>query len=364
MQYNISYREKDGGWQFIISYKNNDGKWKQKSKQGFEKSRKGKLEAKEAAEKAIDELKNKLEIKYDLPEEYNEITFSKFMDKYIKHESLYKEKNTIIAYNTMSGNFNYLDNMEMDEIKSLDIQYCVDELIKKGLENSTIKIYLMRLKTVFNAAKKKYKIIMENPIENIDMPTTKNKNEKTALTKKELNDLINKIVNKKYRIISLLAGKCGLRVGEILGLEWNKIDEKKCIIRVTQQWKKLKDGKQGIGELKSKNSKREVPIPSKVMKELLKYKSEFPTNFDGRIFSNRCIETLCNNLKTTYKKTGYEISIHELRHTYATLLIANGVDFKTAAKLLGHDIEQTMKTYSHVTSDMIDSASKIINGIF
>ena len=48
-------------------------------------------------------------------------------------------------------------------------------------------------------------------------------------------------------------------------------------------------------------------------------------------------------------------------HTYATNLIANGLDFKTAAKLLGHDIEQTMKTYSHVTDDMMNEAKKIIN---
>ena len=75
-------------------------------------------------------------------------------------------------------------------------------------------------------------------------------------------------------------------------------------------------------------------------------------------------EILTNNLKNTYKNLGYDISIHELRHTYATMLISNGVDFKTAAQLLGHDIEQTMKTYSHVTNDMISAASKIINNIF
>mgnify|MGYP002410257252 CR=1 FL=1 len=57
-------------------------------------------------------------------------------------------------------------------------------------------------------------------------------------------------------------------------------------------------------------------------------------------------------------------SIHGLRHTYATLLIANGVDFKTAAKLLGHTVEMTMKVYSDVTDDMIEKTTDTINMIF
>ncbi|WP_420868597.1 tyrosine-type recombinase/integrase [Clostridium saccharoperbutylacetonicum] len=43
------------------------------------------------------------------------------------------------------------------------------------------------------------------------------------------------------------------------------------------------------------------------------------------------------------------ITIHELRHTYITLLVSNGLDFKTIAKIAGHDVKQTLITYSHVT---------------
>lgn len=62
-----------------------------------------------------------------------------------------------------------------------------------------------------------------------------------------------------------------------------------------------------------------------------------------------------------YVKLGLDISVHELRHTYATNLIANGVDFKTAAKFLGHSVEMTMAIYSHVTDDMIKRATDIID---
>ena len=63
-------------------------------------------------------------------------------------------------------------------------------------------------------------------------------------------------------------------------------------------------------------------------------------------------------------KRKFNTCIHELRHTYATTLVSNGMDFKTAARILGHDIEQTMKTYSHVTDNMLKKASDLINKIF
>ena len=56
MEYNITSRQKDKGWQYIISYKDKNGKWRQKSKQGFELSREGKRKGKEWAMNTLKEL--------------------------------------------------------------------------------------------------------------------------------------------------------------------------------------------------------------------------------------------------------------------------------------------------------------------
>lgn len=69
-------------------------------------------------------------------------------------------------------------------------------------------------------------------------------------------------------------------------------------------------------------------------------------------------------LNKKFKKLGFNITIHELRHTYATKLTANGIDFKTVAQILEHTVEQTMKTYSHVTNDMFNRASTILTNVF
>ncbi|WP_414632530.1 tyrosine-type recombinase/integrase [Clostridium sp. UBA4548] len=57
------------------------------------------------------------------------------------------------------------------------------------------------------------------------------------------------------------------------------------------------------------------------------------------------------------------MTVHELRHTYARRLISSGIDLQTAAKLLCHTVEQTMKTYSHVNDDMMVSATSIKENI-
>lgn len=161
-----------------------------------------------------------------------------------------------------------------------------------------------------------------------------------------------------------LAGMCGLRFGEILGLKWNKIDFANNTIKIDLQWKNLSNNTVGFGELKSQNSYRTVPLPPYVRKTLLEWKSLNPIDISNRVI----IYNSCNGLHTLLsnyiRKLGYDLSLHELRHTYATNLIAKGIDFKTVAKLMGHDIEETMKIYSHVTDDMMDNATNLINSMF
>lgn len=358
LEYNVTYRKKDKGIQAVISYKV-DGKWKQKSKQGF----KSQKQAKPVVTKIVKELEKKLEEQAELIPDAEGMTFKEFSKTFMAHAKIYKEGNTLIKYNTAINRFSLLDDIELLKIQNIDIQNCVDILVKDKLKVSTLKTYLGSLHFMFNYAKKKH-LILENPVIDIELPEEKTKNEKHALTRFELDDLLSKIKNEKYKIISMLAGKCGLRIGEICGLYRSDIDEKNRAIRVDHQWKRLKTGKYGLGDVKRKNSIRIVPVPDSIFNELVAYKNKTPIYMSGRLFPNTEASTLSKNLKRTYKKIGYDISVHELRHTYATLLIGNGTDFKTAASFLGHDAVQTIKTYSHVTSDMIKKATDIINENF
>ncbi len=362
MQYNITYRKKDNSWQYIISYKDSTGKWRQKSKQGFELSRKGKELCKIEAENKIEELKKMHEC-IDIPE-LRDITFEKYTKLFIEHQKLYKEPNTIEHYKLTFNIFNDLNDLRMIDIKNFNVQKSIDDLIKKGYSQISIKGFLSSLRYTFNYAIKKDRIIIENPVRDIDYKIEKEKKTKRALTQNELIDLLNKIKNKKLRLISMVAAKCGLRISEILGLTWSDIDMKNFILSVNKQWKKNKDGKYSFGILKSKNSKRQVPIPPNLMSELKAYKSDQKViELNDRIFNYGSREQISSALCKTYREIGYEISVHELRHTYGTTLIANCLDFKTVAKLMGNDVKQVLDTYSHVNDDMMNSAKNLINKI-
>ncbi|HZK57050.1 MAG TPA: Arm DNA-binding domain-containing protein, partial [Clostridia bacterium] len=155
MNYNITYRQKDGGWQYIISFKEN-GKWKQRSKQGF----RTKALAKRAADQRLEKLKE--DFKIELTEGYDEITFRQFTKMFLSSVGLHRAYNTVENYETAFNRFDSLDDMVMEKIRFAHIQDCIDDMVRDGLSPKTIKQYVTTVKILFNAASDaagKYRLI-------------------------------------------------------------------------------------------------------------------------------------------------------------------------------------------------------------
>lgn len=367
MQYNVTYRQKDKGWQYIISYKDVSGVWKQKSKQGFEK----KKDAQKAADKRVESLKKEVEVAKNLEPEYEGITFGEFAEELLEHEKLHKTNNTILAKKAAIDRFKALHDIPLSELKHSDIQKCVDKMVSDGLKISTIKLHLILIKYILNQAVKPYRIIPVSPIEGIDLPALQYDEKSTgrrALEKEEIYQFLEMLKSRdlslKYYYLCSFALGTGLRRGELLGLTWDNVDFQKREIHVVKQWKLLASNKEGFGTLKKRNSKRIVPVAQNTIDLLLEYKRLFNViGLDNRVFPFTS-RALASNLQNFSKRLGFKVNMHTLRHTYATNLIANGIDFKTAAAILGHDVEVTMRVYSHVTDDMMRIAANKINSIF
>lgn len=364
LDHNITYRKKDNGIQVIISYKLNN-KWRQKSKQGFEDTRDGKKRAKAWALEAINELGNNISANIDL--NFKDITFQEFTSIHIKHLSLRLQPKTLLTYKLSIKTYSDLNNLSMTKIKPYHIQKITDSLVERGLLHSTIRTYLSKIKAIFNAAITQYHLIAINPAYNIIFKAAKSSKEKKALNKTELNDLLKKLSNNpsliQFYIMSLFASKCGMRLGEILGLTWNDIDFNSKTININKQWKLRSDGTHGFGPLKSKNSNRIIPLPASIIPSIVRYKELNIKTSNNRIIKYTSVNGAGSNIQKVYDNLGYNISIHELRHTYATNLVSANIDYKTAAKLLGHDVEMLMRVYSHVTDEMYNKAASIIDEI-
>lgn len=362
MEYKVSYREKDKSIQCIISYKNELGEWKTKSKQGFKTQK----ESKPWQNDMIEKLKEKLELSSKLNEEYRGTTFKEFKEIYLKELALYREPNTIAAYDASLKKFNNLDNKAITDIDFLDIKNIINDMLKEGLNIATIDGYINRLKIFFDVAVNEYKIIPKNILKEnkIKLPRSKETEKIKTLTREELDRLINTIKPEKDKMITLIASKCGLRSGELIGLTWEDIDLENMNLSVNKQWKKLATGEYGFGTLKSPNSYRKVPIPTDVVGELENYKKSCIREFKhDRLFIENMTSSMCTRFNYKFKRLGFDISLHDLRHTYATNLVAIGIDFKTIAEYMGDTVEMVIKAYAHFNDDMYEAGRAKINNL-
>ena len=146
----------------------------------------------------------------------------------------------------------------------------------------------------------------------------------------------------------------GLRRGELLGLKWSDIDLEHGSLRVQRQIARI-DGEIVEAPLKTKNAYRTLPLSADAI-DVLKTQEKkcgnsqyvFPSPTGGPISP----DSVLHMLHRVLKRAGLpKVRFHDLRHTFATLALQNGVDIKTVSGMLGHfSAGFTLDIYAHVTT--------------
>ena len=158
----------------------------------------------------------------------------------------------------------------------------------------------------------------------------------------------------------------GLRLGEICGLMWSDLDERKGTLSIHRTLHKEKGGRLVVADPKTCAGARTIVLPDSTA-ELLRVRKK--ASYSPWIFHNPLQPEAPMNPSTAYhqlKKILQEnklpdIRFHDLRHTFATHALANGVDAKTLSGILGHTKASfTVDTYTHATSDMHRKAAEIV----
>lgn len=357
--HSFHYRKKSTGWQVILSYKSG-GKWKQKSKQGFSQ----KSLAKAAGEKLLKEIaENYVPTPAD-PLMQN-ITLKQFWAIYQIDKKKQLSDGSIDVYENAIAAFSDLCNIPLPDLTRAYIQTCVNE---SKLSASTVELYMSKFKVMIRHAITFYELLRKSPMDGIIYPEI-NEEEIQTISTKEFNCLYAYLHENQY-MLSVMAAVgyyAGLRYGEIAGLTWASIDLDKKELKVIRQFKRFRTAEKTyeykLGKLKTSNSKRTIPMPITLQRILTEYKeAKFPVAPDGRIFYLKNSET--NIINHHIKKVLPDTSIHVLRHTYATTLLARGVDIKTVAALLGDTVETVIKKYVHYSEEMRRNAAQNIQNIF
>jgi len=311
----------------------------------------------------------------DLNEDSN-MTLSEWLDKWINELLPGTVRPTTLAYDKLICRCYikpYIGDKRIAFITTNEIQKMYAKLKKSGRvnkhpkyghtlsDNMIIKIHSTLHRAMEMAIEKK--LIAKNPTEGTTVPKKKKK-DLQVLNDSELDKLMNVIKkDKEWGDFFYLELTTGLRRGEICGLKWENFDEKenKIYIKVNiyRENGELKEGKP-----KTNEGERYIILP-KATADILKRRKKI----SKWIFPNLINPELPIAPEAAYRKAKRflkninlpNITFHDLRHTFATHAIANGVDAKTLSTILGHTNPSfTLDTYTHVTTDMQQRASDII----
>lgn len=223
-----------------------------------------------------------------------------------------------------------------DDVIRFNNEYILANRLSSSFQNQVVNAIKLFFKTVENRS---------IDIESVHRP----KREKllpNVLSKEEIKLILASPKNIKHRAMLSLIYSCGLRCGELLNLKPEHIDSKRGLV-IIKQAKGRKD--------------RIVPLSIKVL-EMLRtyYKTYMPVNylFEGQHKGEKYDErSLQNVLKQSLAKTGIRkpVTLHWLRHSYATHLLENGTDLRYIQELLGHNSSKTTEIYTHVSTKSIQN---------
>ncbi len=240
------------------------------------------------------------------------------------------------------------------------IQDWITRLSTRDLSASTINTYYAVLRKMLEDAVK-YDYIYRNPAAKVDRPKIP-KSEIIYLKPKEIGRLLRAVEDRPldHAILFLLA-MTGLRIGEALALTWSDID------LVTQTIAVNKTTHAGeVSSPKTSGSNRNVRFPEVLKTELMTFTLSQSISPGDHVFSTRNGTALDRNhvrnriLAPALKKAGLKhVSVHSLRHSYATIMIDHGENLKFIQNQLGHSsMRVTFDRYGHLLPAAGDEAMK------
>ena len=200
------------------------------------------------------------------------------------------------------------------------------------------------------------KLITKNPSLECKLPPKKGK-EMQILSESEIARFLTQAKAEGYYELFLLELSTGMRRGEILGLKWSDLNLNNGNLKIARQVV-LADSKIAIQAPKTKNSMRTIVLPPYMVELLADMKKQkscewiFPSPVKNG--EPRNPTALHHRFKLILERSGCkDIRFHDLRHTFATMALENGMDIKTLSDMIGHvGSETTLNIYSHVTDTM------------
>jgi len=316
-----------------------------------------------------------------------DILFADFMEKWLEVIRISVAVPTYASYCSMVKKaiipYFRSKGITLKDLTTEDIQdYYIHEL--KRVSASTVIHYHANIHKALKHAVKT-KLIAVNPADQVERPK-KNRYIGDYYDADEVNTLLEVSKGSKLELPVMLAAFYGLRRSEVVGLKWNAIDFERDTITIQHTVTSCNlDGKHILvasDTTKTKSSLRTLPLVPFVKERLLKLQEEQKENrrLCGRSYNKDYVGYICVNeigdlISPHYVTAAFpklleehdmrHIRFHDLRHSCASLLLANGVPMKQIQEWLGHsDFSTTANIYAHLDyTSKLSSANAMLSGL-
>jgi integrase len=319
---------------------------------------------KKAATEKLREIEMQLSKGIYIPEKKTP-TFAEVAQEWLQHKKTKLRASTWSVYEGHSRNhFNEFNHLKINHITTAKVDKFITDRQADGMNILTLRKILVSMGQIFSLAVR-YGYISSNPLDNAERPR-KNGNEEDdqdkiqVLTHEEIAAFLNVVKDQKYRMLFMLAIFSGARQGELLGLEWKSVNWKDSQININRTFN---NGK--FYTPKTKASKRKIDIGPTVLAELKEWKVVCPESSLDLVFATSTGKPINHNniTKRHFEPALIEagapkIRFHDMRHTFASLLIEQGENIKYIQTQLGHSSPTvTLNVYAHLMKPVNQAAA-------
>jgi integrase len=252
-----------------------------------------------------------------------------------------------------------LGSIKLLDLTLDDMQDYADKMLAAGAQPSTIRNSIMPVRVICAWRRREVPV---NPTAGLRLPAVRSGRDRIA-SPGEAEQLLAALADSD-RPLWATALYAGLRRGELMGLRWQDIDLAQGLIYVARAWDP-KD--RAMVAPKSKAGTRRVPIPAALRAYLAPAKLASGGDLDALVFGIRgepfSASSIGERAQRAWKSAGLEpISLHECRHTFASLMIAAGVNAKALSTFMGHaNISITLDRYGHLMPGAEDEAASLMD---
>ena len=270
-----------------------------------------------------------------------------------------------------------LGGMHVKDLKQVHLQCIISNLATKGYATGTMKKIKQTAERIMRVAVDS-DLIVKNPFSGIKIPYVEPE-ARRALTESEIDLITHNWRGTRMGPAAMIMLYAGLRIGEVLALEWKDIDFNERTITVSKARAVLKN-QPHIKKPKTKAGIRVIPMPEVLYEALWSVRRKqglVCPNTKGTVMSgvsqknawtaflnhlNKCAGGAYGAGPKKPVRVIEHITAHMLRHTYATMLFDAGVDIKSAQRFLGHaDVEVTLSIYTHLTKYKEEQAIQVLD---